>query len=305
MERASRITHRRGGRSATERALELVGRQFGVIARRQLLALGISGRRIDGWIGRGLLHVRYPGVYAWGRPDLSEAGELGAALLYGGSGSALAGLTALWWRGLLEHRPQVIHIDAPGRGCSRADLRIRHPGAVRRQWHRGLPVGPLPRALLLAAATLEPNSLRLVLARAEYQRQLSLPSLQEALGPGRAGSRALRAAMDAHLPQLAACASELERSFLLLCERHSVPLPEPNSRIGRFRPDMLWRSRRLVVELDGRRAHGTEAQRQADAARQRHLESLDYRVVRFSWAEVTDEPARVASAVRSALRAAA
>ena len=57
---------------------------------------------------------------------------------------------------------------------------------------------------------------------------------------------------------------------------------------------MLWPEQRLIVELDGRDAHHTPAQLQADAARQAHLESL-------GWGEVTHEPQRVATEVRSAL----
>ena len=159
----------------------------------------------------------------------------------------------------------------------------------------------LPRALLVSAADLSHDALRLVLARAEFKRILHLPSLQAALGEGRSGTQRIRAAMDAHLPQLARCANGLERDFVLLCERHAIELPEPNPRIGRYRPDMLWPEQRLIVELDGGDAHHTPAQLQADAARQAHLEALGYTVIRFTWGEVRFEPERVAATVREAL----
>ena len=91
-------------------------------------------------------------------------------------------------------------------------------GGHRRHLHAGLPVVPLPRALLAATADLSHDALRLVLARAEFKRILHLPSLQAALGEGRPGTRSIRAAMDAHLPQLARCANGFERDFVLLCE---------------------------------------------------------------------------------------
>ncbi len=152
----------------------------------------------------------------------------------------------------------------PGVAASRQDLEIRHPAAVPRTLHRRLPVVPLPQALLPAAAALRHDTLRLVLARAEFHNRLSLSSLQASLGSGRVGSRALRIAMDAHLPQLARCVTRLERDFVLLCERLGLPLPEPNERIGRYRPDMLWREAMLIVELDGEDAHHTPAQIAAD-----------------------------------------
>ena len=107
--------------------------------------------------------------------------------------------------------------------------------------------------------------------------------------------------MDAHLPQLAACANRFERQFVLLCERYGIDIPEPNARIGRYRPDMLWRSQRLIVELDGREAHHTEAQLRADAARQAHLEALGYTVLRFTWWQVQRDPAYIARSIRHIL----
>lgn len=293
-----RIRHAGAGRSAIGRASKLAQRQFGPVARWQLLELGCTRSRIEHWRRSGRLHSRYPGVYVWGRPDTGTEGDLAAALLLAGHGAALAGLTALWWLGFLQRRPDLIHVDAPGRRASRADVKIRHQKPVERRWHRSLPHVPIPAALLIASADLSHDSLRLVLARAEFKRVLVLSSLQETIRDGRRGTRALRAAMDAHLPQLAHCANALERDFVLLCERSRLPLPEPNQRLGRYRPDMLWANARLIVELDGKGAHSTPAQLVADARRQADLEAWGYTVLRFTWAEVQFESERVASIVR-------
>ena len=288
--------------AAPERAARIATRHFGAIASRQLIDAGFTRARIQRWVGAGRLHPRYPGVFAWGRPDLAAAGELAAGLLYAGSGAALTGLSALWWRKLLNLRPAQIHIDAPGYRRSRGDLRIRHPRRVERDWHRGLPVVPLAVALPLAADQLSHNSLRLAIARAEYEDILSLTELEADLRRGRRGGAAVRAAMAAHLPQLARCVNGFERQFVLLCEGAGLPIPEPNEPIGRYRPDMLWREAMLIVELDGHRAHRTAAQLQADATKQRHLESLGHRVLRVPRHELRSRPDRVISGVADALR---
>src|SRR4051794_5480480 len=228
-------------RLVLERASRLAERQFGAVARRQLLETGLTPAGVEHLLRTGRLRRCHPGVYAWGRPWLSGEGEVAAAVLHAGPGAALAGITALWWMDLLHRKPRPFHVEAPGRARSRSGVTVTHPPSLTRRWHRGLPVVPLPRALLVAARSLSPNSLRLVLARAEYARTLDLRELEASLGSGRAGSRALRAALDSHLPQLARCANGLEREFVLVCERHRLPLPEPNPRIGRYRPDMLWR----------------------------------------------------------------
>ncbi len=293
---------RYGHRDAAERAREQAGRQFWAIARRQLLDVGFHPGRIRSWRRGGRLHpTRYAGVYAWGHGELTEPGEHAAALLFTGTGSALDGLSALWWLELLGHRPAQIHVAAPGRAASRAGLRIRHPVTIERSLHRGLPVVALARALQVAAADLSHDSLRLVLARAEFRKLLSLTTLDSALGSGKAGSRAVRAAIDAHLPQLARCVNGFERDFVLLCERSGLPIPEPNVRIGRYVPDMLWEDANLIVELDGKAAHTTPAQKRADATKQRWLEGRGHEVIRFPWRRVQLDPDRVVARLRARL----
>ncbi len=157
---------------------------------------------------------------------------------------------------------------------------------------------PLAEALLAATQDLSRNSLRLVLARAEYARLLDRPSLEAVIGSGRPGARALRGAVHAHLPALARCANPREREFVLLCEREGLAIPEPNARVGRYRPDMLWADAMVVVELDGEAAHSSPAQLGADARRQAELEALGYTVLRFTHVEVRLRPAWVASRVR-------
>lgn len=291
------------GKMAAQRAAKRAESQSWAIARWQLLHAGFSSTRIDRWVQDGRLHPVYPGVYAWGRRELSEAGRHAAALLFSGQGSGLTGLTALWWQGLLGTEPTLIHVDTPGRSRSRADLVIRHPRTIRRRTHRGLPVVDLARALLVATSDLSHNSLRLVLARAEFEPEIpfSLPSLQAAIRHGPVGSRALRAAMDSHLPQLARCVNGFERDYVLLCEEFGLPIPEPNVRKGRYVPDMTWEDRKVIVELDGKGAHSTPAQLASDAAKQEWLEGRGYAVTRFRWEEVTFERRSVAARTGRAL----
>ncbi len=296
-----RIGDHSGHRSAIERASELARRQFGAISRAQLISADISPAHVRSWLRSGRLHRCHPGVFAWGRADLGTEGRLAAALLFAGPGAALASLTAVWWQGLLNREPSPIHVATSRRVRSRPGIQISGRRALPRRLHRGLPVVPLPEALLAATAALSADSLRLVLARAEFERLLDRRELEAVVRSGRPGAPALRAAVDAHLPTLARCANGLERDFVLLCERRGLTLPEPNARIGGYRPDMLWRDARLIIELDGRAAHSTPAQLGADERRQAELERRGFTVLRFAAAAVRDEPDRVAAVVRQRL----
>ena len=176
---------------------------------------------------RDCLHQRYPGVYAYGRPDLSEQGEMAAALLFAGTGSDLTGLSGLWWLGYLAPPARP---DPPRRTRCASDPARTSASTTRSEssaWRSAASQSPPSPALLLLASTdlspqLPPPGPRPSRA---YDQTLSLPSLQSALSEAPRGTRALRAAMDAHLPQLAKCANEFERNFVLLCE--SLPPRDP------------------------------------------------------------------------------
>ena len=286
--------------------VELASRQFWAIARAPAARVGFSERAGSrSWLSSGRLHRVLPGVYAWGRAELSEAGQLAARLLYAGPGSALTGVD----------RALVAGAAGPAaRGEPTSPLRVvTHPGPASASRHpaegaadatsAGCPWPPSPQrssppppswaATPCASCSRAPSS-----SACSISAQLTRPHWRQA-APAPA---AVRAAMDAHLPQLAACANGRERDFVLLCERHGLPIPEPNTRIGRYRPDMLWPDRRLIVEIDGKRAHSTPAQLAADARRQAHLEQLGYRVIRFAAERIVREPERVAAELQSAAR---
>src|SRR5581483_4476804 len=95
------------------------GGQFGRVGWRQLRRLGIDDHTISRWITTGYLHPRLPGVYAVGHQAPSVEGRLSEAILYAGEGSMLSHGTALWWYGILDHRPFTIEVSTPGRARSR------------------------------------------------------------------------------------------------------------------------------------------------------------------------------------------
>jgi very-short-patch-repair endonuclease len=95
--------------------------------------------------------------------------------------------------------------------------------------------------------------------------------------------------------------SELERRFLRLCERSSLPSPEVNARVGDHVVDFLWRRSGLVVETDGFRYHPGRASFEHDHRRQAQLVAAGFEVLRFTWRQVVDEPNEVIAAVGARL----
>jgi hypothetical protein len=84
-------------------------------------------------------------------------------------------------------------------------------------------------------------------------------------------------------PELASTESELEGLFLSLLSKAGLPLPTPNQELLDYRVDCLWRSRSLVVELDGYAFHRGRMATERDVWRDNRLRMAGYRVIRFTY----------------------
>jgi len=89
--------------------------------------------------------------------------------------------------------------------------------------------------------------------------------------------------------------SELERMFISLCRRHRFPQPAVNARVGSYEVDFLWRDRGVIVETDGFAHHSSRAAFESDRARDAVLQSQGFRVLRFTYRQVTDRVPVVAA----------
>jgi very-short-patch-repair endonuclease len=85
----------------------------------------------------------------------------------------------------------------------------------------------------------------------------------------------------------------------------SAGLPEPVRQldsgdaagcIGRV--DFAYPRLRLVIELDGRRHHSSKLDFESDRARDNRLVAAGWRVIRFTWHQVSAEPDGVLDVLR-------
>jgi very-short-patch-repair endonuclease len=118
---------------------------------------------------------------------------------------------------------------------------------------------------------------------------------------GRAGTGALGALLSEHRAGSTATRNDFEERFLALCRTRHLPQPEVNVPMLDYVVDFMWREARLVVEVDGRGTHATRRAFQEDRERDGRLAVAGYRVVRFTWWDVTRRPAVVADRVRRLL----
>src|SRR4051794_33716053 len=101
---------------------QLVERQHGVAERSQLRELGFSDDEIDARLANGFLHELHRGVYAVGRPGVSDKGRWMASVLACGPEAALshASAAALW--GIVADGEDQTHVSVP------VTCHPRHPG---------------------------------------------------------------------------------------------------------------------------------------------------------------------------------
>src|SRR4051812_49953357 len=100
-------------KSNEERLAGLARRQHGVVARRRLLALGVSSSAIGRRVDTGRLHVVHAGVYAVGHPLLSRDGRWLAAVLACGPRAAIGYATAAFEWSRRRREPPVIEVVSP------------------------------------------------------------------------------------------------------------------------------------------------------------------------------------------------
>ena len=156
------------------------------------------------------------------------------------------------------------------------------------------------RTILDLAAFLPRRQLERAIDEAERLNICTENDLDEIVSAhfGRAGAGALRAVLDEHRAGSTATRNDFEERFLTLCRRHRLPQPEVNVPLLDYVVDFFWATARLIVEVDGRATHGTRRAFQADRDRDGRLSVAGYRVLRFTWFDVTRRPAVVADRVR-------
>jgi very-short-patch-repair endonuclease len=77
------------------------------------------------------------------------------------------------------------------------------------------------------------------------------------------------------------------------------------ARADGLRSRLPGRRQRLIAEVDGRAVHSTRSAFEHDRHRDQRLLIAGYRVVRFTWLQVTDTPATVEATMRELLARAA
>lgn len=163
----------------------------------------------------------------------------------------------------------------------------------------GIPVTTPARTLLDIAGTLPSRQVEQALAKALRMRAVTRVELARMLErhPRHRGAPLLGRLLDTD-GEPAFTRSEGEEKLLAITRSAGLPAPALNVTVLGHEVDFLWRSARLVADVDGYAFHSSASSFAADRQRDAELTSAGYRVLRFTWADLTDR--HLATVVRLA-----
>jgi very-short-patch-repair endonuclease len=286
---------------------ELADRQYGVVARRQLLLAGMTGAAIGRAVEAGRLRPVFRGVYAVGHVAVRREGWWLAALLACGEGAVLSHRTAatIWQLRTGPILPiEVTTSTNHGRKHARITTHRTPLHPLDALIIDGLRVTTPSRTLVDLAASLERRALREAVERAQDLRRFDPGDIAGTLAraPRRQGTRALADLVALMQPDTDNARSHLERLFFALVRKAKLPRPAANHEIAGRARDFVWREQRLVAETDGYRYHSTRQARRRDNRRDRQLTTLGWRPVRFTYEEIAFEAGDVGCELGELLR---
>jgi very-short-patch-repair endonuclease len=300
-------------RTAAQRALsELVQRQHGVVTRKQALACGLAAKLLDRRVRSGGPWQRLlPGVYLTftGTPTQDQLDT--AALLYGGSGSALTGLAALRRHGVRRPTGSGTAVDvlipAKRRRMGTGFVVIRLTTRLPQQVCYSGPVQYVLPARAVADAVrglADLASVRSIVAGAVQTRLCTIDQLQCELQEGPVQGSALMRKAICEVVDGIRSSSEAELKDLL--KRGRLPVPMFNARLyfgDEFVAvvDAWWPDLGVVVEVDSKEWHLTPDKWEQTMNRHARMTALGILVLHFSPRQIRHDPDQVLSIIRQAL----
>ena len=280
-------------RAQSARAWRLVRAQHGVVARRQLLALGFTPDGIKHRLNTGRLHRVGHGVYSVGRSELSREGRWMAAVLACGKGAFLTHMSAGALYGICEERPGRIEVGVPRpHGRSPDGLRLRRRPSVPSQdvgALHGIPVTSPVCTMIDLATEQGPKYLLRSINEADKLEVVNVESLRSALDGYRGVPGAKRLVTLLDKDTFVLTREELERLFLPIAREVGLSLPLTGEILNGFEVDFYWPELRLVIETDGLRYHRTPSAQARDLERDQAHTAAGFTRLRFSHWQVKHE----------------
>lgn len=277
----------------------------GVITLAQARALGLSRHSVQRRLSAGTWVREAAGTFRTVDHPRTSRVRVRIAVASVGKSAVLIGSSAAWWHGITSAFPSKITIATQVKG--------RHAGAsagvlvTHRRLHEadvvvvdGLRVASAATALLDIAADGDTSTVD----NALLTRRVTITELDDALSryPRRRGAPEARRLFDA---LRSGARSEAERTATALFDAHGITGWTANTEVLGYLLDFVFREARLVVEIDGFAFHRDAKAFQRDRTKRNALLADGWRVLNFTWDDITRRPDATAHQILDALEVSA
>jgi very-short-patch-repair endonuclease len=288
--------------------------QHGLVARRQLLAGGVSAAQIRRRVVRSMLLPITPRVLRIGGVTSSDAQRLLVPILHVGNNALVSHTTAAAWWGIAGFRLDPIHIAIERCHRSREEVAVVHHATLipegTRKVLKGVPIASPGLTIFQIAGMVSIQRLAQALDNAWSLRLLNgdvVLQLLERLGKsGRNGIRSIRRLIEARGTDWIPPSSNIEHRFGEIMTAAGVTTLRRQVDVG----DEEWTGRvdfkdqmlPLIVEVQSERYHTALSDRQRDATRRARQESQGNVVVEIWDHEIFYTPWVAVERVLAAIR---
>jgi hypothetical protein len=297
----------------------LAERQHGVFSHSQAKDPGATEKAIRHRIDIGRWEVVAEEVYRLpGTPRTWEQ-EVMILLLAAGPEAAASHEGAARLLGIPGFAHAMPEITTPRPRRHRTEHGIVHRSRVLPAHHvtviNGIRTTRIARTLFDIAGLLNPDKAERALDNCLAHRWLTNRQIGNIVGElgkrGRRGTRIMRHLLLERGEGYVATASELEARFAKLCRKYGIPEPVRQQNTGDAEK---WIARvdfafppplKIIIELDGRRHWLAKLEHEADLVRDAKLTAAGWRVIHFTWQQITQEPEFVVGILRQLLQVAA
>jgi predicted transcriptional regulator of viral defense system len=277
--------------------------QHGVFTLQQLRELGLTDAAVHKRVAAGRLHRIHHGVYSLvPRELLTREGLYMAAVLACGEGAVLSHRSAARLHGLGNYGNHRIEVTVPSRSTRTHSGVAVHRSTTLTESDvtvvNGIPTTTIPRTLFDLGEAITARQLERAFDQADAMQALDLNEITDQLARNatRTAAKAVRHLLKTHYIGSTPTENEFEDRFLALTRSLGLPDPTPQFYIDPgdgeplIRADFAWPDRKIVVETDGRKTHGTRQSFESDRRRDQRLTAAGWTVIRTTWRQLTQRP---------------
>jgi len=295
------LMERRRHSASPSRVLEdHLRRNDGVITAAQAEHAGLSRYAVHRRVESGRWRRLSRGVYFADDRPFTDAARIRAEVWSHGTSATASGLAAAWWHGLVSTAPDHIEVTVPmskgSRSTWQSSVRRRDLAAADVVLRRNLLVTAIPLTVLDAVSVTHSRAIM----DSALQLRVTLDQLHKAQarnarrhGAGVAGQY-LREASDG-------ARSEAERLLVRQLRAAKISGWKANYPVCGYVVDIAFPHQKVAIEVDGWAFHSDQKAFQRDRNRQNVISLNGWKILRFTWLDLTEHPQRVIAEIARAL----